>query len=98
MPTKLQKLLQASEAANAIDSQHILLSISADGKVSAAGSDSLVTGMVSDIELYNKLKDCIKNHVSWEAVGYATTHTLAYAPLPCSPSSALQGGRSWALL
>ena len=47
MPTKkLQKLLQASEAANDRDIQHILLSIPADGKVSVAGSDSLVTGMV----------------------------------------------------
>ena len=49
MPTKkLQKLLQASEAANDRDTQHILLSIPADGKVSAAGSDSLVTCMVSE--------------------------------------------------
>ena len=54
MPTKkLQKLLQASEAADDRKTQHILLSIPADGKVSAAGSDSLVTGMVSDVELYS---------------------------------------------
>ena len=47
---KLQKLLQLSEAANDRDTQHILLSISADHKVNAAGSDTLVTGMVSDAE------------------------------------------------
>ena len=65
MPTKkLQKLLQASEAANDRNTQHILLSIPADGKVSAAGSDSLVTGMVSDVELYKIVKDCIKSHVT----------------------------------
>ena len=28
------------------------------------------------------------NHVTEEPVGYATTHTLAYASLPCSPYSA----------
>ena len=58
MPTKkLQKLLQASEAADDRKTQHILLSIPADGKVSAAGSDSLVTGMVYDVDLY-------KSHVT----------------------------------
>ena len=66
---KLQKLCQASEAANDRDTQHILLSIPADGKVSAAGSDSLVTGMVSDVDFYKKIKDCIKSHVTEEAVG-----------------------------
>ena len=70
MPRKKhQELLQASEAANDRDTQHILLSIPADGKVSAAGSDSLVTGMVSDVELYKKVKDYIKCHVTDEAAG-----------------------------
>ena len=45
--------------------------------------------MVFYVELFKKLKDCIKSHVTEEAVGYATTHALAYAPLPCSPSSAV---------
>ena len=43
--------------------------------------------MVSDVELYTIVKDCIKSHVTEEAVRYANTHSLAYAPLPCSPSS-----------
>ena len=70
---------------NFSNNQKLLLSIPTDGKVSAAGNDSLVTGMVSDVELYNTRA---KSHVTEEAVGYATTHALAYAPLHCSPSSA----------
>ena len=64
--------------------------MSSDGKVHAAGSDNLVTGMVSDIELYRKAKACIKSHATEESDGYATTHAhaLAYPHLPCSPSSA----------
>ena len=65
-----------------------MLSVSAEGKVHAAGTDNLVTGLVGDVDLYNKIKSCIKSHVTEEAVGYATTHALVYAPLPCSPSSA----------
>ena len=53
-------------------------------------SDTLVTGMVSDVELYRKAKACIKSHTTEESDGYATTHAhaLAYPHLPCSPSSA----------
>ena len=94
MPTnkKLKNLLQASEAAASnTASQHILLSVSSEGKVHAAGSDNLVTGLVSDVELYKKIKACVKNNVMTddsESAGYATTHALAYPALPCSPSSA----------
>ena len=58
--------------------------MSSDGKVHAAGSDNLVTGMVSDVELYRKAKACIKSHATEESDGYATTHALAYPHLPCS--------------
>ena len=85
---KLKNLLQVSEAASHTTCQHIVLSVFSEGKIHAAGSDNLVTGLVSDIELYRKIKACIKSHVTEEAVGYATTHALAYTPLPCSPSSA----------
>ena len=63
--------------------------MSSDEKVHAAGSDNLVTGMVSDVELYRKAKACIKSHATEESDGYATTHAhaLAYPHLPCSPSS-----------
>ena len=82
---KLKNLLQASEAvSHSSTCQHIVLSVSSDGKVHAAGSDNLVTGLVSDVELYRKAKACIKSHATEESDGYATTHTH----LPCSPSSA----------
>ena len=49
-----------------------------------------MTGLVSDVQLYKKVKACLGSHVAEteESVRFATTHALAYAPLPCSPSSA----------
>ena len=67
---KLKNLLQASEAASHHSTcQHIVLSVSSDGKVHAAGSDNLVTGMVSDVELYRKIKANIKSHLNEESDG-----------------------------
>ena len=57
MPTnKIKKLLQESEAA-----------LYSNSNVQAAGSDSLDISIVSNVELYNKIKDCIKSHVAEEA-------------------------------
>ena len=84
---KLKSLMQASAAAADTATQHILLHVTADGKVFAAGTDNMVTAIVGDAELYNKIKACMKNNLTTENVGYANTHQLAYKPLPCSPSS-----------
>ena len=54
----------------------------------ASGTDNLVTGLIGDEELFSKIKTCIISKVTEQPVGYATTHELAYAPLPCSPFSA----------
>jgi hypothetical protein len=61
MPTdkKMKSLLQASESACQSTTQHILLSVSAGGRVLASGTDKLLTGLVSDVELYNKVKACL---------------------------------------
>ena len=66
MPTdkKMKSLLQASEAACQSTTQHILLSVSADGRVLTSGADKLVTGLVSDVELYKMAKACLGSHVS----------------------------------
>ena len=46
---KLKNLLQASEAASHNSTcQHIVLSVSSDGKVHAAGSDNLVTARAAE--------------------------------------------------
>ena len=90
MPTNknMKNLLKASEAACHSDTQHLVLSVTADGQVHASGTDNLVTGIIEDAELFSKIKDCIRSKVTEQFVGYATTHELAYAPLPCSPLSA----------
>jgi hypothetical protein len=90
MPTnkKMKKLLKASEAASHTDTQHVVLSVYAEGRVHASGTDDLVTGLIGDEELFSKVKTCIRSKVTEQPVGYATTHELAYAPLPCSPFSA----------
>ena len=87
---QMKSLLQASEAAYHNTSQHILLSVSADGRIHASGTNKLVTGLVSDVDLYKKVKACLGSNVAEaeENVGYATTYSLAYTPLPCSVSSA----------
>ena len=38
--------------------------------------------------MFTKIKNCIRSNVTVQPVVYTTTHELAYAPLPCSPSSA----------
>ena len=49
----MTNLLQSSdsEALCHTATQHIVLSVSAEGKVHAAGTDILVTGLVGDVEL-----------------------------------------------
>ena len=66
MPTdkKMKSLLQASEAACQSTTQHIFLLVFADGRVLASETDNLVTGLVSDVELYKKVKACLGSHVA----------------------------------
>jgi hypothetical protein len=61
---KMKSLLQASEAACQSTTQHILLSVSADGRVLASGTDKLVTGLVSEVQLYKKVKVCLGSRVA----------------------------------
>ena len=51
MPTNknMKKLLKASEAASHTDTQHLVLSVSAEGRVHASGTDNLVTGIIGDM-------------------------------------------------
>ena len=42
----------------------------------------------ADAELYRNINNYIMNNVTEKPVGYATTHTLAFAHLSCSPPSA----------
>ena len=39
--------------------QHILLHVTAEGKVFAAGTENIVKAIVGEIELYQKIKTCI---------------------------------------
>ena len=67
----------------------ISCSLNKDGKDVASGTGRLVTGLVEDAELFEKFKVCIQSNMAGEgeAVGYVTTHAIAYSPLPCSPFS-----------
>ena len=48
MPTNknMKKLLKASEAACHTGPQHVVLSVSAEGRVHASGTDNLLTGTI----------------------------------------------------
>ena len=96
----MKSLLQASEAACQNSTQHILLSVSAVVRIHASGTDKLLTGLVSDVELYKNVKACLGSHVAEaeETVGYATTYAMAYWHMPFFPALyPLLGGRSWAV-
>ena len=64
--------------------QHILLHVTAEGKVFSYGTDNIVKAVVGEIELYEKIKTCINNNLTTENVGYGNTQNLAYNLLPCS--------------
>ena len=49
--------------------QHILLHVTAEGKVFAAGTENIVKAIVGEIELYQKIKTCINYRVS-QNIGY----------------------------
>ena len=83
----MKKLSQVSASASDTATQHILLSVSADGRAHAAGPDNMVIAMVGDAELYAKIKTLMQHSLTKEPVGYGNTHQLDYAPLSCSPYS-----------
>ena len=85
---KLKKLMQASAAASTVETQHILFSISPDGKVLAAGTDNMVTAMLGNADMFSAIKTLMKDSMTKEAVVHANTHQLDYPRLPCSPFSA----------
>ena len=80
---KIKTLIQASAAVDAA-TQHILLHVTAEGKLFASGTDNKVKAIVGEIELYEKIKTCMKNNFNRENIGYANTHELAYNLLACS--------------
>ena len=53
----------------------------------AARTDNLLNPVVGDVELFNKLKACMKDNLTNNSVGCANTYQSAYDPLPCSPFS-----------
>ena len=81
----MNNLLQTSEAACHTATWHIVLSESAGERFMM---QELISWLLGDAELYRKIKNYIMNHVTEKHLGYFTTHTLAYAHMSCSPSSA----------
>ena len=70
---RMKSLLQAFSAACDTSTQHILLTITAEGRVHASGTDNMVTGMVGDVALYNRIKTCMTDNKISGSVGYANT-------------------------
>ena len=60
--------------------QHILLHVTAEGKVFAAGTENIVKAIVGEIELYQKIKTCINYNHTTENFAYGNTQKLAYSP------------------
>ena len=67
---RMKSLFKASAASSDTDNQHIVLTITTDGMVYA---DNLLNSvvLVGDVELFNKLKACMKDNLSNNTVGYA---------------------------
>ena len=82
---KIKTLIQASAAVTDAATQHILLHVTAEGKVFASGTDNIVKAIIGEIELYEKIKTCINNNLTTKNVGYGNTHKLAYNLFPCYP-------------
>ena len=77
--------MKISEAPCHTATWHIMLSESAGGRFML---QELISWLRGDAELYRKIKNYIMNHVTEKHLGYVTRHTLAYAHMSCSPSSA----------
>ena len=71
---KIKTLIQASAAVDAA-TQHILLHVTAEGKLFASGTDNKVKAIVGEIELYEKIKTCINHNLTTENVGYGNTQS-----------------------
>ena len=82
---KIKTLIQSSAAVTDATTQHILLHVTAEGKVFASGTHSKVQAVVGGIELYEKIKTCINNNLTTENVGYENTQKLVYNLIPYSP-------------
>ena len=65
--------------------QHILLHVTAEGKVFAAGTENIVKAIVGEIERYQKIKTCINYNLTTDNFAYGNTQKLAYNLLPALP-------------
>ena len=52
-------LMRASEKASLQQVQHVVIAVNSNGDVQVNGSSNVISGLVSNEELYNKLKNNI---------------------------------------
>ena len=88
-----KKLARASNTACNKQVQHILLTLSADGKkVNVAGAENLVTPLLADVELFQQLNNTLVANATRNVVAPANTLQVDFPLLPCSPFSEEWGG------
>ena len=73
---KAKALIQASSKTCDKENQHILLSLSPEGDVTVSGSDNLVSSLISNIELFSKVKDCMRNNLTQESVIHSVAQNV----------------------
>ena len=82
-------LMRASEKASLQQVQHVVIAVNSNGDVQVNGSSNVISGLVSNEELYNELTNNILQSkiAADEQVNLIPVILLNYPLLPCSPYS-----------
>ena len=81
----LKKLVKASSIAVEAGIQHVMFSVTADGRYQFSGSDNFVNALLEKEELFTQIRATLLQNVSTGVVSHASFTDLLYDPLPCSP-------------
>ena len=89
----IKKLFRASKAASAKQIQHVMLTVSPNGKVHVSGADNLVTTLLDNVELFSTLETSLQdNYLTEGEVVHGDTYRLDYPLLPFPANSPLFKG------
>ena len=83
---KRAKLIKASDKAVDGRVQHVLLTVSSDGRVNINGSNNLVNAIRRDDNLVKNVENTLKENFSREE-DIQPEFVVSYPLLPCSPNS-----------
>ena len=71
----IKKLFRASKAASAKQIQHVMLTVSPNGKVHVSGADNLVATLLDNVELFSTLETSLQDNYLTEVRWCTETHT-----------------------